>query len=123
MEVTPEELQTTDSITIRALKDISFGSIAGIASKVFEHPFDLTKVRLQASGDSRMLASIQKTYRAAGVRGLFDGITGTWFRQMTYSICRFWAYDESKKLIGAGECHQTSLSRQGRGGADVHLDR
>ena len=21
---------------------------------------------------------------------------------MTYSLCRFWAYDESKKLIGAG---------------------
>ena len=23
-------------------------------------------------------------------------------RQMSYSLCRFWAYDESKKLIGAG---------------------
>lgn len=23
-------------------------------------------------------------------------------RQMSYSMCRFWAYDESKKLIGAG---------------------
>lgn len=22
-------------------------------------------------------------------------------RQMSYSVCRFWAYDESKKLIGA----------------------
>jgi hypothetical protein len=37
-----------------------------------------------------------------GVRGLFDGITGTWMRQMSYSLCRFWAYDESKKMIGAG---------------------
>ena len=36
-----------------------------------------------------------------GVRGLFDGISGTWLRQMSYSMCRFWAYDESKKLIGA----------------------
>ena len=24
-------------------------------------------------------------------------------RQMSYSMCRFWAYDESKKLVGAGE--------------------
>ena len=24
-------------------------------------------------------------------------------RQMSYSICRFWAYDESKKLLGAGK--------------------
>jgi len=30
------------------------------------------------------------------------GNAGTWMRQMSYSVCRFWAYDESKKLIGAG---------------------
>jgi hypothetical protein len=37
------------------------------------------------------------------VRGLFDGISGTWMRQMSYSMCRFWAYDESKKFLGAGK--------------------
>ena len=37
-----------------------------------------------------------------GYRGLLDGISGTWMRQMSYSVCRFWAYDESKKIIGAG---------------------
>jgi hypothetical protein len=37
------------------------------------------------------------------VRGLFDGITGTWLRQMSYSMCRFWAYDQSKKMLGAGK--------------------
>ena len=50
-----------------------------------------------------MLASMQKTIRTAGVRGLFDGISGTWLRQMSYSLCRFWAYDESKKIVGAGK--------------------
>ena len=64
-------------------------------------PLDLTKVRMQATGDKGMINSLRKTVRTAGVRGLFDGISGTWLRQMTYSICRFWAYDESKKLIGA----------------------
>jgi len=34
---------------------------------------------------------------------MFDGITGTWMRQMSYSMCRFWAYDESKKFLGAGK--------------------
>jgi hypothetical protein len=38
-----------------------------------------------------------------GARGLFDGISGTWLRQMTYSMCRFWAYDQSKKILGAGK--------------------
>ena len=66
-------------------------------------PLDLTKVRLQATGDTRMIQSIRKTVRTAGVLGLFDGISGTWLRQMTYSVCRFWAYDESKKLIGASK--------------------
>ncbi|KAF8269455.1 mitochondrial carrier domain-containing protein [Lactarius quietus] len=48
-----------------------------------------------------MIGSIKKTIHTAGVRGLFDGITGTWMRQMSYSLCRFWAYDESKKIVGA----------------------
>ncbi|KAI0746269.1 dicarboxylic acid transporter [Daedaleopsis nitida] len=80
--------------------------IAGIAATIaasITHPLDLTKVRMQATGDKGMINSLKKTVRTAGVRGLFDGITGTWLRQMTYSICRFWAYDESKKLIGANE--------------------
>jgi len=50
-----------------------------------------------------MIESLKKTVRTAGVRGLFDGITGTWLRQMSYSLCRFWAYDESKKMLGAGK--------------------
>lgn len=73
-------------------------------------PLDLTKVRLQASGDKRMIESMKKTVRTAGVRGLFDGITGTWLRQMSYSVCRFWAYDESKKIVGAGEQLSSILS-------------
>jgi len=50
-----------------------------------------------------MIESIKKTVKTAGIRGLFDGISGTWLRQMSYSMCRFWAYDESKKLLDAGK--------------------
>jgi len=77
------------------------GGVAATIAASITHPLDLTKVRLQASGDKRMVDSIKKTVRTAGFRGLFDGITGTWMRQMSYSLCRFWAYDESKKLLGA----------------------
>jgi dicarboxylate transporter 10 len=41
--------------------------------------------------------------KLAGVRGLFDGISGTLLRQMSYSLCRFWAYDESKKIVAPGK--------------------
>ncbi|PIL27005.1 transporter [Ganoderma sinense ZZ0214-1] len=78
------------------------GGLAATIAASITHPLDLTKVRMQATGDKGMVNSLKKTVRTAGVRGLFDGISGTWFRQMTYSVCRFWAYDESKKLIGAG---------------------
>ncbi|EJD07753.1 mitochondrial carrier [Fomitiporia mediterranea MF3/22] len=78
------------------------GGLAATIAASITHPLDLTKVRLQASGDKRMIASLQKTVRTAGFRGLFDGISGTWLRQMSYSLCRFWAYDESKKIVGAG---------------------
>lgn len=79
------------------------GGVAATIAASITHPLDLTKVRLQASGDKRMIESIKKTYRTAGARGLFDGISGTWMRQMSYSVCRFWAYDESKKIVGAGK--------------------
>ncbi|KEP48011.1 dicarboxylate carrier protein [Rhizoctonia solani 123E] len=78
------------------------GGVAASIAASITHPLDLTKVRLQASGDKRMIASIQKTVQTAGIRGLFDGISGTLFRQMTYSLCRFWAYDESKKIVHKG---------------------
>ncbi|KAF9449858.1 mitochondrial carrier [Macrolepiota fuliginosa MF-IS2] len=79
------------------------GGVAATIAASVTHPLDLTKVRLQASGDKRMIESIKKTVRTAGFRGLFDGISGTWLRQMSYSMCRFWAYDESKKILGAGK--------------------
>ncbi|KAG8849342.1 Mitochondrial dicarboxylate transporter [Tulasnella sp. 330] len=81
---------------------IYLGGIAASIAASITHPLDLTKVRLQASGDSGMIQSLRKTVRTAGVRGLFDGVSATLFRQMTYSMCRFWAYDESKKILKAG---------------------
>ncbi|KIY64066.1 mitochondrial carrier [Cylindrobasidium torrendii FP15055 ss-10] len=77
------------------------GGVAATIAASITHPLDLTKVRLQASGDKRMVESLKKTVNTAGFRGLFDGISGTWMRQMSYSVCRFWAYDESKKIVGA----------------------
>ena len=76
-----------------AAKDITFGSvrihgsrcrqivtcrqISGIASKIFEHPFDLTKVRLQSQvldATARFNGPIDclvRTFRNEGVRGLY----------------------------------------------------
>lgn len=81
------------SSAVRAAKDIMFGSvsfqvyffshqflypqIAGMVSKVFEHPFDLTKVRLQSQvldTTARFNGPIDclvKTWKNEGLRGLY----------------------------------------------------
>lgn len=78
------------------------GGVAAAIAGSCTHPLDLTKVRLQTSGDKGMLNSIKKTVAANGVRGLYDGLTGTLLRQMTYSMMRFAVYDEAKKFVHPG---------------------
>jgi len=105
MTSTPTKIPSAPDVPVVIKKKQPYpfwlGGLAATIAASITHPLDLTKVRLQASGDKGMINSIRKTVRTAGVRGLFDGITGTWLRQMSYSVCRFWAYDESKKFLGA----------------------
>ncbi|KAK4686660.1 hypothetical protein P7C73_g3465, partial [Tremellales sp. Uapishka_1] len=75
------------------------GGVAASIAASITHPLDLTKVRLQTSSDKSMLNSIRKTVAAGGIRGLFDGLTGTLLRQMTYSMARFAAYDWAKGVV------------------------
>lgn len=48
-------------------------------------------------------ASVPASLICPGVRGLFDGLTGTLLRQMTYSMTRFAAYDWAKGVVHTGE--------------------
>ncbi|KAF7333598.1 hypothetical protein MSAN_02418800 [Mycena sanguinolenta] len=79
------------------------GGVAATIAASITHPLDLTKVRLQASGDKRMIESIKKTYRTADV--VLDVPLG--------------AYDESKKILSAGEgcaCVEACTGRSMAGG-------
>lgn len=64
-----------------ALKDIAFGSIAGVAGKFVEYPFDTVKVRLQSQPDhlplryTGPLDCFRQSLRQDGVRGLYRGIS------------------------------------------------
>ncbi|KAF8327227.1 mitochondrial carrier [Cantharellus anzutake] len=65
---------------VRAVKDITFGSIAGMVAKVFEHPFDLCKVRLQSQVLDETprfngpIDCLYKTWKYEGFRGLYRGL-------------------------------------------------
>lgn len=104
MEVPPEAL-TRESTTVHAIKDITFGSIAGMVSKVFEHPFDLTKVRLQSqvldshARFSGPLDCLKKTFHGEGVRGLYRGLPAPIVGAMAENASIFFAFSEFQELI------------------------
>lgn len=83
----------------RASKDIAFGSLAGMVSKVFEHPFDLVKVRLQTQPSDRpamykgAFDCFRQTYVKEGARGLFRGLSMPVFGATLENASLFFTYN------------------------------
>ncbi|KAJ4468782.1 mitochondrial carrier [Lentinula aciculospora] len=104
MDVPNETMATTPS-HVRVLKDIIFGSIAGMVSKVFEHPFDLTKVRLQSQvldSSARFAGPIDcltKTWKNEGISGLYRGLPAPIAGAMVENASLFLSYRELQNLI------------------------
>jgi len=94
-----------ESNVVRAAKDIGYGITAGIASKIFEHPFDLTKVRLQAQvldAEARFSGPIdclKKTWKNEGIRGLYRGLPAPIVGAMVENASLFLSYRELQDLI------------------------
>ncbi|KIJ63164.1 hypothetical protein HYDPIDRAFT_113761 [Hydnomerulius pinastri MD-312] len=94
-----------DSATIRAVKDIAFGSIAGMVAEVFEFPFDLAKVRLQSQvldSTARFggpLDCLLQTWRDEGIRGLYRGLPVPIFGAMAETAGLFVTYSQLQSLI------------------------
>ncbi|KAJ8073754.1 mitochondrial ornithine carrier protein [Marasmius tenuissimus] len=99
------QLETLQSSSVRALKDIAYGSIAGMVSKVFEHPFDLTKVRLQSQvldSSARFkgpLDCLYKTWKFEGVKGLYRGLPAPVFGSMAENASLFMSYRAFQRII------------------------
>ena len=89
----------------QATKDIAFGSIAGMVSKVFEHPFDLVKVRLQtqsADCPARYAGAFdcfKQTYLQEGIRGLYRGLSMPVFGATLENACLFFTYNQIQSAI------------------------
>lgn len=77
----PSTLDMVSAQGIDALKDITFGSIAGIVGKFIEYPFDTVKVRLQSQPDHRPLRyagpldCFKQSLRQDGFLGIYRGIS------------------------------------------------
>ncbi|KAH9908142.1 mitochondrial dicarboxylate carrier [Xylariomycetidae sp. FL2044] len=77
-----------------------FGGSASSMAACVTHPLDLVKVRLQLrSGDApkSMSGTFMHIVRTDGVRGLYNGLTASLLRQMTYSTVRFGVYEDLKR--------------------------
>ncbi|AXA49787.1 mitochondrial ornithine carrier protein [Malassezia restricta] len=88
----------------RATKDILFGSVAGMVSKVFEHPFDLVKVRLQTQPHEKphytgALDCFRKTIQHEGFRGLFRGVSMPLWGATLEDAALFFTYNQVQQAL------------------------
>ncbi|KAI1259147.1 mitochondrial carrier domain-containing protein [Xylariaceae sp. FL1019] len=77
-----------------------FGGSASSMAACVTHPLDLVKVRLQlrsGSDPKNMSGTLVHIVRTSGLRGLYDGLTASLLRQMTYSTVRFGVYEDLKR--------------------------
>lgn len=79
-----------------------FGGMASGGAACITHPLDLLKVTLQTQQEGK-LSIFQLTgriIRQQGVFGLYNGISASLLRQLTYSTTRFGIYEIGKQKLG-----------------------
>ncbi|XP_028674202.1 mitochondrial dicarboxylate carrier [Erpetoichthys calabaricus] len=82
-----------------------FGGIASCGAACCTHPLDLLKVHLQTQQEvkMRMTGMALHVVRSDGFFALYNGLSASLFRQMTYSLTRFAIYETVRdKLAGQG---------------------
>ncbi|GAA6044540.1 hypothetical protein JCM8097_000486 [Rhodosporidiobolus ruineniae] len=90
---------------MRPLKDIGYGSAAGIVSRLFEHPFDLTKVRLQSQPFDQPprykgpLDCMVQTFRNEGLLAFWKGVSMPVGGAMVENATLFVVYNQSQALL------------------------
>lgn len=81
-----------------------FGGLASAGAVFFTHPLDLVKVHLQTQQKVEMgaLSMGLKVVRTDGPLALYNGLSASILRQLTYSLTRFAIYDSLKTVISEG---------------------
>ncbi|KAK0639355.1 mitochondrial carrier domain-containing protein [Cercophora newfieldiana] len=85
-----------------------FGGSASSMAACVTHPLDLVKVRLQTrTGDmpKSMSGTFVHIVKHNGLRGLYNGLSASLLRQITYSTTRFGIYEELKTRLAPARNH------------------
>merc|ERR1711963_179474 len=79
-----------------------FGGLASAGAACCTHPLDLLKVHLQTAGKDKSMGLVGMTgsiVRNQGILALYNGLSASLLRQLTYSTTRFAIYDVGKKTL------------------------
>ncbi|KAM4762024.1 mitochondrial dicarboxylate carrier [Cyanocitta cristata] len=81
-----------------------FGGLASSGAACCTHPLDLLKVHLQTQQEvkMRMMGMAMHVIRTDGFLALYNGLSASLCRQMTYSLTRFGIYETAKNYLGQG---------------------
>ncbi|XP_064598941.1 mitochondrial dicarboxylate carrier-like [Liolophura sinensis] len=78
-----------------------FGGLASAGAACCTHPLDLLKVHLQTQQGEKVRAVTMalRIIKNDGIFGLYNGLTASLLRQLTYSMTRFAIYETVKKHL------------------------
>ena len=97
--------------TLDAIKDLTFGSIAGIAGKIIEYPFDTVKVRLQSQPHTPIplyagpLDCFRKSIQRDGFVSLYRGVSAPIFGAAVETGSLFLSYRIAQNVLRATICN------------------
>uniref|UniRef100_A0A2I3TEV2 Solute carrier family 25 member 10 n=1 Tax=Pan troglodytes TaxID=9598 RepID=A0A2I3TEV2_PANTR len=81
-----------------------FGGLASCGAACCTHPLDLLKVHLQTQQEVklRMTGMALRVVRTDGILALYNGLSASLCRQMTYSLTRFAIYETVRDRVAKG---------------------
>ncbi|KAL2297875.1 hypothetical protein Nmel_016442 [Mimus melanotis] len=80
-----------------------FGGLASSGAACCTHPLDLlVHLQTQQEVKMRMMGMAMHVIRTDGFLALYNGLSASLCRQMTYSLTRFGIYESGKKHLGQG---------------------
>lgn len=91
-----------------------FGGLASCGAACCTHPLDLLKVHLQTQQETslRMTGMAVRVVRSDGFLALYNGLSASLCRQMTYSLTRFAIYETSRDHLAKGSTGPVPFSQK-----------
>ncbi|KAJ1959226.1 mitochondrial ornithine carrier protein [Dipsacomyces acuminosporus] len=101
-EISKHEAAANKKAGISGIEDLAYGSLAGMAGKFVEYPFDTVKVRLQTS-ESQVFSGtfdcLKQTWHNEGFRGFYRGLTSPLVGAMAENAIAFYSYNKIQSII------------------------